>query len=131
MTLTDVLHRLQGPLGESCGTVCSPEELKLALQKERARSNRSRAVFSFVLFDLDAAQDPENIPGVFARALSERVRAIDTVGWMTKNSLGVILPATSSAGAKSLADEMLRLRGLRDDTVSYTIYTYPFTMIDS
>jgi hypothetical protein len=107
----------------------SPENLKLILQEERARSNRNKNEFSFILFDLKNLRNDGSMISRFIRTLTGRVRAIDKVGWMEDLSVGVVLPSTPSPGARILAEEIVRTRGTGDHwIIPYTIYTYPYTM---
>lgn len=111
--------------------IFSPEILKQILQEERARSNRSRNEFSFILFDVKNLQYDRNTVSDFIQVLSERVRAIDKVGWMEEHAIGVVLPSTPSPGARKLAEEILNLRNTGDHAIMYTIYTYPYNMYET
>jgi GGDEF domain-containing protein len=110
--------------------VHSIESLRLLLQEERERSNRSRIEFSFVRFDLQPLARNDAAVSRFIRVIMDRVRAIDKVGLMAGKSLGVILPSTSSEGAHALADDILRLQDRPELMIEYTVYTYPFNMYE-
>ncbi len=108
----------------------SSASLKHILEEERARSNRSNDVFSFVLFDLKELRGDEHAVSSFLSALSNRVRAIDNVGWMKEDSVGVVLPFTSSEGARKLSDEVLGNNSAYGENIRYTIYAYPHFVIE-
>ena len=48
---------------------------------------------------------------------------MDTIGWLDSGRIGVLLPYTSSAGAKTLAEDISRKTAASPP--QYTIYTYP------
>ncbi len=110
--------------------VHSIESLRLLLREERARSNRSRTAFSFVRFGVQSIVKSDRDVEQFIKVVTVRIRAIDKVGWLDTHSIGVVLPSTSSEGARILADEILRLHNRPELMIDYTIYTYPFNMYD-
>lgn len=128
--LEQISNREQEKRGLNFTELKNPESLRLLLQEERARSNRSRNEFSFVLFNMKPFSGDEKTASRFIHILLERIRAIDKAGWLDRDSIGIVLPATSSNGARILAEDILHLQSRPDLPVEYTIYTYPFNMYD-
>lgn len=128
--LDQMIDRGQEKKSADIPGVHSIESLRLLLHEERARSNRSRTAFSFVRFGVQPIVKNDRDIAQFIKVITSRVRAIDKVGWLDTHSIGVVLPSTSSEGARILADEILRLHSRPELMIEYTIYTYPFNMYD-
>lgn len=110
--------------------ILAPETLKKLLHEERERANRSGSQFSFLLFNMKGFGSMDRAASGFVRELFDRVRSIDKVGWMEDDAIGVILPYTPASGARLLADELIELPGTGDRPISFTVYTYPFSMYE-
>jgi len=103
--------------------ICSTEEFRTILDRERARTNRNGYEFSLMVFDM------ESLDTALARrlmhVLTRRLRSTDEVGWLDGRRIGVILPDTLPAGARRLADELYQLMGTETSQLDYRLYTYP------
>ncbi|MHC4560443.1 MAG: sugar transferase, partial [Planctomycetota bacterium] len=92
---------------------------------ERARADRNQHSFSLLLFNI---VNPEaNSVGVqyLAQVIANRIRLTDEVGWFDNERIGVLLPHTSTAGARILADDVCQAIAARASLPEYTVYTYP------
>ncbi len=118
------------PRNNQRNTLLHADMLRLLLQEERERSNRSGSQFSFLLFDLKNLRSNQAGRARFIRDISDRIRAIDKTGWMKEDAFGVILPYTSASGARILADQMLGGADPANQTITYTVYTYPFSVYE-
>src|SRR5262245_45956125 len=92
----------------------SSSEITRSLVRERAACDRHPHALSAVIFD---TASPELI-----RALLQRIRQTDEVGWFGERSLCAVLPYTSSDGARRFLDDILQ--GLTAPP-GFKIYTYP------
>jgi len=99
--------------------VQSREEFHRLLRRERTRSDRNEQSFSLLVFE--TADTP--FIRKLVRVLARRKRQIDEIGWFDEQRLGVLLPYTSSRGARTFVQHIsLMLTGPRPPC---TIYTYP------
>ena len=76
----------------------SPHALKAALARERARSDRSGTVFSFLTFTREAGVPKATLENVL-HVLRGRLRTTDEFGWLDDRQVGVVLldaPATQT-----------------------------------
>jgi lipopolysaccharide/colanic/teichoic acid biosynthesis glycosyltransferase len=101
-----------------------PQTLK-ALARERARADRSGSRLSVLTFVPREDDDNPMIWATLGKILEERLRATDEVGWMEDGQLWVLLPATETAGAWKVADDII-LQFPNDQTPpTIQIYAYP------
>jgi hypothetical protein len=101
------------------------QDMQLALQQERARADRGGHEFSVLVFEHEKKQPAGALIEKLCRAIVSRVRMSDDFGWLSKDSIGVILPDTPFAGARRLADEIQNAAGSSKQFFYYKIYTYP------
>ena len=100
----------------------SREDFHRALAQERARADRTEHQFSVVLLHGDGLQRARAAEDLINK-IPNRIRVIDQIGWFDDRRIGLILPHTSSSGARKLVD---RIRPLSTTSLSFfTIYTYP------
>lgn len=115
----------------------APEQFRAQLTRERARTGRSGAPFTVLVFDVDPSQgDPlrDRAFRVLASVLLDRTRASDTKGWLA-DRLAIILPHTTAGEADAVWHTICeayknRMFGelagqLPLPQVSYEIYGYP------
>jgi hypothetical protein len=96
------------------------------IEHERERANRNNHQVSLIIFNLKSF--PKD--GIETRRLIENIilkkRNIDEIGWFNKHSVGLILPYTSSHGAREF---IVRLSSTLQFTISDSfcyLSTYPF-----
>ncbi len=82
------------------------------------------ARFSFSTFDVVARIQPDCIQHL-VDVLVARIRLTDEAGWFNETRIGVLLPYTSAAGAKHLADDVCRMTAADNVNWHYEILTYP------
>jgi PleD family two-component response regulator len=70
------------------------------IQRERERVNRNGHVVSMVLFDLALFKGNAKEKKNRINKISQNIRSVDEIGWYDKHRVGVILPYTSSHGAR-------------------------------
>ena len=86
------------PYGNKWG-IYSTTEFSYLLKKERIRADRANSLFSVVLFHFSTSENPNTIKTLISK-FQHSVREIDYIGWHDQKTIGIILPQTSSFGAK-------------------------------
>lgn len=95
------------------------------IQHERERANRNNHQVSLVIFNLAAFPNDFKEKVQLIKNIFQEKRIIDEVGWYKKQSLGVILPYTSSHGAREFSIRLCRtLNFILSDSFCY-LYIYP------
>jgi lipopolysaccharide/colanic/teichoic acid biosynthesis glycosyltransferase len=84
----------------------SPEQFARILQRERARSDRSGEGFCLAVFATGKNRADCEALAHLARILDRRLRLTDDAGLLDKRTIGVVLPATSISGAKTVIDDV-------------------------
>jgi lipopolysaccharide/colanic/teichoic acid biosynthesis glycosyltransferase len=100
------------------------DQFRTLILHECARCDRNAHSFSLIQIDLrsnvlDIGRDGRQAVRSLSRALVQRMRSTDEVGWLDGHSIGVFLPETERDGAQSLAKDACQ-------GYSYQIYTYPW-----
>ena len=104
--------------------------MKALLERERARSDRTLRPFSLVTFRFDPPTVDRSAIATFARRVRSRLRITDDVGILrdaasSRYVMGMVLPETGAAGARTLADEVCQLCSSEFETINYDVYVYP------
>lgn len=122
----NTLQRLFGVKEKSERNICcSTDEFREKLKIERSRTHRNSHEFSLVLLKIEPLQLNQEKTEKLIRQIHSRMRDIDNIGWYDTHNIGIILPYTSSEGAKGFMSNIFHaVNGLKDDT-EYTLYTYP------
>ena len=96
------------------------------LQRERDRADQTGQEFSLLMFELnDDASNSELAQRLWQVILSSPKAGFSEVGWLSSQSLGVILPNTPFAGGRKFAEDIYRLMPDATSFCSYKIFTYP------
>ena len=111
---------------EHLNNIKSKKYFYKVIEHERERANRNNHQVSLVIFNLESfPNDSKAIKQLIENIIQEK-RIIDEIGWFKKLSVGVILPYTSSHGAREF---IVRLRHTLNfiiaDPFCY-LFTYPF-----
>jgi hypothetical protein len=111
--------------GNGSKEICSKEEFKSIITKERARADRNNQELSLLIFDLETSDLKKTNIISLIREIRSRIRLIDEMGWYDDWRIGMILPYTSNKGAIKLAENIYdSLDGIISKSVC-TVYTYP------
>ena len=105
--------------------IYSPRDFHAAIERERARSDRTGDRFSLVLFNISDIPADGAVAPVLVRALTRHTRSIDQVGWLDTRHIGVVMPSTSPDGAMKLADDIVQRIVLEIDPPTFKVLTYP------
>jgi lipopolysaccharide/colanic/teichoic acid biosynthesis glycosyltransferase len=97
------------------------------LKQERARADRFETFFC--LISLSLGSNAARIPWLqgFVKSVGQRLRTIDALGWIDRETLGVILPATDIEGARTVAKDIERIAISSGVALFYTVTRYPET----
>ena len=99
-------------------------DFQQVLQRERDRAEQTGQEFSLLVFELGEGSANYELAQKLWQMIYRRVRFSDAVGWLSSQSLGVILPNTPFAGGHKLAEDICRLCDVSPPSVSFKIYTY-------
>lgn len=100
-------------------------DFQQALQRARDRAELTGEELSLLVFELGEDAADYALAQKLWQVIYRRVRFSDEVGWLSSQSLGVILPNTPFAGGHKLAEEIGRLCEASPPFLSFKIYTYP------
>jgi lipopolysaccharide/colanic/teichoic acid biosynthesis glycosyltransferase len=100
-------------------------ELRLVIERERARADRTRSPLCVVLLELGEGQLRSDAPLHFPVVIARRLRCTDAIGWFNEDSLAILLADTDHAGAVALTNQLREaLRGATRG-VRWRILVYP------
>lgn len=110
------------PLQQRCSSRCDPNltmhhrvqprrahrpvEMAQLLERERDRTDRSGTPFAMIVFRADNAGTRRDVHASLLQVLAERLRISDEFGYLDRWRLAIVLPATSPAGAWTVADDV-------------------------
>lgn len=95
------------------------------LQREKSRTDRSKAPLSIVLFS--GGEDGRDVTNLL-ELLRHSKRATDTLGYLDEDRIAILLPDTNEGGAERLAQKILHRAG--DLPFSTVTRTYPDQVFD-
>lgn len=126
------IQSISRPGGErgNQGKAAPGDEFHRILAWERERSNRANHPFSLIAIHgmEQFAERPMYVTQVIMPMIQERLRAIDTVGMMNENTIGVILPYTDASGASVVRNEIGRRLDPLLESKKLLVYAYPEAM---
>lgn len=88
----------------------SPERMRLALARERMRSDRTGRTFCLLTLSVEGPDRTKELQRL-ARVVQDCVRLTDEPGWLPDGRLGVVLPETRAAGAWVVAERICEAFG--------------------
>jgi lipopolysaccharide/colanic/teichoic acid biosynthesis glycosyltransferase len=104
--------------------ICSEEDFKFLLRRERARADRGHVIFSLVIFNLQEGRKKASSRRLIG-VLKGRIRVTDSIGWLSGASIGVLLADTPDEGGRFfLKDVLLSIHDMRPAPECH-VYTYP------
>jgi lipopolysaccharide/colanic/teichoic acid biosynthesis glycosyltransferase len=113
-----VTERTDEPGATGWFGIARPDVFLAVLKHERCRSDRDGSTFCLVVFGVSDLVSDRKGMRLFAEGIKRSMRSIDEMGWMDRQSIGVLLPVTGSDGGKQFVS---RASGSR----ACTLYTYP------
>lgn len=103
----------------------SQKEFVRVIERERERANRNKHHFSLIILELGLKDLKKDKTNIFISKIGKRIRIIDEIGWYGQNRVGVILPYTSSNGAREFIESLGDLMDSLIPAPIFTICTYP------
>ncbi len=108
--------------------VLSTTEFKRTIAEERVRSERTHIGFSLLTFRATSPQDKPNTLLNLQLTAIERLRVLDKIGWLDRDTVGVLMPITSSSDAIHVAEEInAKLAQRKQPVPEFEVFTYPLT----
>ncbi|MBT6153909.1 MAG: sugar transferase [Planctomycetaceae bacterium] len=102
-----------------------PTQMNAVLERERARADRNAGCFSVIVFSV-ADCDVRRL----SQEAKKRVRCIDDVGWIDRNSLGVLLVDCSVETAQQIARDLLKQLPAGETMPACRVEGYPARKLD-
>jgi lipopolysaccharide/colanic/teichoic acid biosynthesis glycosyltransferase len=96
-----------------------------ALQRERARSDRTGEPFSLIVFAVGQQKADCEVMTHLAQILERRLRVTDDAGLLDQRRIGVVLSATAAARAWSVVDEVCLCVPAGLPLPECAVYCYP------
>ncbi len=113
----------------ACG-IHPPPQMHAALERERARADRNDSCFTLVVFSaVDHCGDNSSLQRL-ANIAKTRVRCLDDVGWIGRDSLGMLLVDCSAETARRIARGVLKQLPPGDATPACRVEKYPNRIAD-
>jgi PleD family two-component response regulator len=103
----------------------SEKDFRFILNLEKERADRGNHQFSIIIFDKKQFENENGVVQHLIDNIIQRVRDIDIVGWLNSESICVLLPYTSTAGAKQLVGDLCESLNSSIPKSSYSVRTYP------
>ncbi len=103
----------------------TPEQSRKALERERARSDRTGAKLSLATFNAVNPDTEKRTLTCLVQLLQARLRNSDEIVWLSEHEIGVFLIATPAAGAWKVIDEVLARFPDDIPRPNCVVYTYP------
>jgi hypothetical protein len=129
MRIPKIINKLGWPIKtlkyRRLNGIKSRKDFYKIIANERERANRNNHKVSLVVFNLDSFPDNGKERKQLINNINQEKRSIDGIGWYMKHSVGVILPYTSSHGAREFSVRVCQtLNFIMPDSFSY-LFTYP------
>ena len=125
LTATEVAAPNVSSLGSDGRRQILPNsDLNFLLEQERGWADLRGREFSLLLYECRGNAPNQARCQELWQVIVSRVRSTDKAGWMSEGRLGIVLPETSFAGARKLAEDIGRLGESAQSDFSYKIYTY-------
>ena len=110
---------------KSLSGIKSRKEFYKVIEHERERANRNNHQVSLVVFNLESFPNDGKERKQLINNIIQEKREIDEIGWYKKHSVGVILPYTSSLGARKFSVRLSQtLNFIMPDSFCH-LFSYP------
>ncbi len=124
-----LFNRKRRSLPGALGELRSIDQLQDILDRERARADRSGIGLALLKFIQREEATAQETLACLAKILKRRLRCTDEAGWLGERQIGVVLPCTPVAGARSVANEICQGFGELMPPCC-EVYCYPSESID-
>lgn len=107
------------------GSVHSPTQMNVVLQRERARADRTYSGFSLIVVTTTTQSKTDIKLRRLARIARQRLRCTDEVGWIDRDALGLLLLDCTSKQSHQIARELFEQLPGESDDLLWRIENYP------
>src|SRR6476620_1877777 len=107
------------------GLFLDEKSLRFELARERMRVDRNQSPLAVLTIELPASRATPADFDFLARVLIRRLRITDTIGFLAKRQVGVLLPDTSEAGAWKVASDICSVYPVGHDRPDCDVFVYP------
>ena len=129
MALSRLIKILSDPDAKSKNRISkavhSADAFHKILAREKSRADRSRQQFSLIMLDMSSTEGGNDSASHILDKIRKRLRGIDEIGWYDKRRIAIILPYTSTDGARHLSNSICGLCNPPSPGHLFTFYTYP------
>jgi PleD family two-component response regulator len=101
------------------------DDFQRILEQECHAADQTGREFSLLVFEFSDNPPGDGLLQNLWQVIDQHVRRTDKIGWLSRRSLGVILPETPFANSRTVAEEVCRILEAAGALVSYKILTYP------
>ena len=105
--------------------LASKKEFRRLLECERALAFRNQRKVSVIIFHSLNRSSSERVIQILAEGLEDANRDLDRAGWMGRNQIGIILPATERESATTVAQAITRASNCPAGSFLWQVDTYP------
>jgi PleD family two-component response regulator len=100
-------------------------DFQQVLERERRAADQSGQKFCLLVFEFNDNAPNDGLVQKLWQGIHQRVRRTAKAGWLSSQSLGVILSETSFSDGRKMAEDVCRTLEAAMPLVSYKILTYP------
>jgi lipopolysaccharide/colanic/teichoic acid biosynthesis glycosyltransferase len=100
-------------------------EFRRVLAGERARADRGREELCLVTFRAKSASQRFQLAGVVSDWLDQPNHGLNRAGWLSRDRLAIVLPATSDETAEAIAQRLSRACENSGPPAEWRVDTYP------
>lgn len=100
-------------------------DIRLSLQRERARSDRTGEVFALLVVECEGGGRPYTLLHNLWSMIYRRIRCTDDMGWLDSKSIAIVLPGTPPEGAWRLAEDIRKRMDSSLLSLNCKVYFYP------
>ncbi len=122
--------KLRRRTARKCGVpgVMETIDFKSVIAEERVRTERTRIGFSLLAFRSNDTDQAAATMHNLQVAAKERLRILDKIGWLDRDTLGVLMPITTTNDAIQVAEEICRkLKQKGKPAPEYEVFAFPLT----
>lgn len=102
-----------------------PSQLAWVIQRERARSDRNGQPFCLLALMLRPGESSSGALERLVAICRARLRVTDDIGWLTTDTLAIVLPETPAVGAWKVADDLCVAMPDHLEPPACRVYFYP------
>jgi lipopolysaccharide/colanic/teichoic acid biosynthesis glycosyltransferase len=111
--------------GPGNGYFLDEKRFRYEMARERVRVDRNQSPLAVLTIELPSDRATASDFDFLGRLLVRRLRITDTIGWLSQNLVGVLLPDTDKSGAWKVASDICSVYPVGHDRPNCEVYVYP------